>query len=147
MDTSSKKRKSLSQKLQAEDTLNLIRRSRINKDAVRLGMSADTESVTLPSNVIAYLEQILELITNEQPFEIISNAKLLTTQQAADFMNVSRPHVVKLMEAGKLPFRRVGKHRRVALSDLKHFYISQESRADKALKELVRQAQDLNFGY
>ena len=71
----------------------------------------------------------------------------LTTQQAADFLNVSRPFVVKMIEEKKLPCRKVGTHRRVLFQDLVEFKRKTNEDRAKTLEELAKQAQDLNMGY
>jgi excisionase family DNA binding protein len=71
----------------------------------------------------------------------------LTTQEAADFLNVSRPYLVKLLNEGKIAFRMVGTHRRILFSELTKYAEASEAEQKKALDELVRQAQELKLGY
>jgi excisionase family DNA binding protein len=71
----------------------------------------------------------------------------LTTQEAADMLNVSRPHLVKLLESGALPFHKAGKHRRVRFADLMAFKAERDRASSLAMEELARQAQELRLGY
>ena len=69
------------------------------------------------------------------------------TQEAADFLEVSRPHVVRLLEKGEIPFSKVGIHRRIKVSDLVAYQKKMNSTRSKQLNFLAKQAQELNLGY
>ena len=71
----------------------------------------------------------------------------ISTQQAADMLNVSRPHVVKLLETGVMPFKKVGSHRRIELKDLIQYEKMLQDSKEKNMSFLAKQAQELNLGY
>lgn len=71
----------------------------------------------------------------------------LTTQEAADMLNVSRPHLVKLLEEGVLPFHKTGRHRRVRFADLMVYRDARQKESESAMAELAAQAQQLRMGY
>lgn len=70
----------------------------------------------------------------------------LPTQEAADLLNVSRPHLVKLLEEGVLPFHKTGKHRRVLFADLMRYRELREEASHAAMEEIAKQAQELCLG-
>jgi len=78
---------------------------------------------------------------------LIDNDEELTTQEAADILNTSRPYLVKLLESGEIPFTKVGKHRRVRFEDLNAYKKKRQREREHRLKELAKQAQELDMGY
>jgi excisionase family DNA binding protein len=70
----------------------------------------------------------------------------LTTQQAADFLNVSRPHLVSLLEKGEISFHKVGTHRRIYFSELTRYKAQRDAASREAARELTRMAQEDELG-
>ncbi len=78
---------------------------------------------------------------------LTSQNKEITTQILADMLNVSRPYVVKLLENGEIPYKKVGKHRRIMYDDALIYKEKQQNERLKNLEILAQQAQEFNLGY
>ena len=117
--------------------------------ALTLSVAGDhaRETVELPPSVAALLLEILEDMAAGSAVAVLRNDAELTTQQAADYLNVSRPFLVGLLEAGDVPFRKVGTHRRVRFEDLRRYKDSTDAARRSALDELAADAQELDMGY
>src|ERR1700730_7655666 len=103
--------------------------------------------LTVPFSAIKLFLEILTQMAEGNAITLIPIHAELTTQEAANLLNVSRPFLIKLLEEGKLPFHKVGTHRRVKFVDLLKFKAHVDQAAHKALDELTEQAQELNMGY
>ncbi len=110
-------------------------------------LEGDDQRVKLPTSAVRLLLDILEQMARGNAVTLIPVHAELTTQQAADVLNVSRPFVVKLIDEGKLPFRKVGAHRRIKFEDLMAFKTNIDNSRHEALNKLVEQAQELDMGY
>lgn len=104
-------------------------------------LTTDGHEVQLPKTAVKILVDALRHLAQAKP------DRVLTTQQAADILNVSRPYVVKLLEAGDIPFSKVGRHRRIRLEDLMDYKRRNDEERERAFDELVAQAQELDMGY
>lgn len=115
--------------------------------AVRLRMIDGDQDVEVPVAAFRLLVDILAQMAQGHGVSIVPVLAELTTQQAADFLNVSRPHLVALLERGDLPFRKIGTHRRVQLQALMDYRARSQKDRQAALDALTRQAQELGLGY
>ena len=105
------------------------------------------ETIELPAGAVKLLQAILEDMASGRAVTIVPQNAELTTQQAADFLNVSRPFLVQLLEQKKLPFRLVGTHRRIRFEDVLRFKETTDAERRKVLDQLAAEAQDLKMGY
>ncbi|MDC9606401.1 MULTISPECIES: helix-turn-helix domain-containing protein [Xenorhabdus] len=104
-------------------------------------------SIELPTSALTMLMNILGELAVGNAVQIVPVHAELTTQEAANILNVSRPHLVKLLEEGKLPHHKTGRHRRVLFSDLMKYKKQRDADSLAAMQELAAQAQKLELGY
>ncbi len=106
-----------------------------------------THKLALPPYAIRLLLDLLTEMAAGNAVTLIPVHAQLTTQQAADVLNVSRPFLIRLLEEGKIPHQKVGTHRRVMFEDLMRYKKEIDKDRQAALDELVKQAQHLDMGY
>jgi excisionase family DNA binding protein len=105
------------------------------------------EVVEIPAAVLPLLRQVLDQIADGTPVAVLDDDAELSTQQAADYLGVSRPFFIGLLDRGVLPFRKVGAHRRILARDVIDHRRRDQADRLKALEELAAQAQELGLGY
>ena len=121
--------------------------SRQKADGVKIKIQETGDFVTVPTKALDLLFYILNNMAEGKSISLIPSDSEISTQQAADMLNVSRPHLVKLLEEGVIPYKKVGSHRRILLEDLIEFDRKLKEQRITSLKKLAEQAQDLRLGY
>lgn len=119
------------------------------KDGDRPGyqlLSPSGEAIELPGSVMEMLQQVIQVLASGDAITVVPVARELTTQQAADILNVSRQYLVRLLDGGRIPHRKSGTHRRVRLDDVLAFKRLRDRERMASLDELSRLSQELG-GY
>jgi len=112
------------------------------RDGGALCVEVKTSTYALPDFVAREVVTLLEAFADGQAPLVSMSDEEVGTQQAADFLNLSRPTVVKMMDDGRIPFRKPGKHRRVRLADLVAFEARLMREREAAIDELSAVGQD-----
>jgi excisionase family DNA binding protein len=104
------------------------------------------ESIPLPESVFYVLERVAEVMARGDSITVVPVGREMTTQQAADLLNVSRQYLVRLLDEGRIPFRKTGKHRRLRIEDVLRFKETRDKDRRAGLRELSRMTQEFG-GY
>jgi len=99
--------------------------------------------VELPASVATLLRQLVTHLAHGNAITLVPVGKELTTQQAADILNVSRPYLIKLLDSGQIPYTRTGTHRRIRFTDLTRYKSRRDAELRAGLGELSRLSQEL----
>jgi excisionase family DNA binding protein len=121
--------------------------TRGNRGFVNIRIQKNGDLLKIPKKALYLLVDILNNMAEGRSITIVPSDAEISTQQAADMLNISRPHLVKLLENGEIPFKKVGTHRRVDFKDIIAYEKKLKEMREENLDFLSRQAQDLNLGY
>lgn len=112
--------------------------------AVRL-VGPQGESIQIPPSLFRALQVAVDVLARGEAVVIMPVHRELTTQQAADILNVSRQYLVRLLDAGKIPFTRAGTHRRVKFGDLRTYLEQRDAQRQRNLDDLTQLSQELGL--
>jgi excisionase family DNA binding protein len=103
--------------------------------------------IELPASAVSLLLNILDVIACGQQVVIVPQHAELTTAEAAELLNVSRPFVIQLLKEGHIPYRKVGTHRRVRVEDVLRYKQETDYKRAAVLDQLAAEAQEEGMGY
>jgi excisionase family DNA binding protein len=115
--------------------------------SVRVTDAEQEQPLELPAGAVSLLMDILEAMAAGQGISLIPENAELTTVQAADVLNVSRPYLIKLLEDNAIPHRKVGKHRRIRMEDVMAYKMRIDREREAVLDQLATEAQQTDMGY
>ncbi|MBJ7882875.1 helix-turn-helix domain-containing protein [Gelidibacter salicanalis] len=104
-----------------------------------------SEKIKIPLKALKLLAKILKATSQGQPISLVPIATEMTTQAAAELLGCSRPHFVKLLEEGNIPFTLVGRHRRVKFEDVMNYKKEMKSKQEKLLIEMMKSDEELGL--
>lgn len=107
----------------------------------------DGEAMEIPASAFHALQLVVQGMARGQTMTLVPHGKELTTQQAADLLHVSRPHLVKLLDDGTIDHYKVGTHRRVRIEDVLAYRANRAAVRRAKLDELAQLSQELEGGY
>lgn len=103
------------------------------------------EKIKIPLKALKLLAKILKATSQGQPISLVPIATEMTTQAAAELLGCSRPHLVKLLEEGKIPYTMVGRHRRVKFEDAMKFKKEMKMKQERVLIDIMKSDEDLGL--
>lgn len=115
---------------------------------LRVREGRQEQSIELPAGAVDLLMHVLEAMSAGQGVTLIPEGAELTTVQAADVLNVSRPFLIKLLDQKAIPHRKVGKHRSIRMEDVMAYKDAIDREREQVLDQLTREAQtqDMRYG-
>ncbi len=108
------------------------------KDTTQIEIEETAQKIIVPTLALQLLTRILKDLGEGRPVQIVPIAAEMTTQAAAGMLGCSRPHLIKLLEQGKIPFTLVGKHRRIKYEDVMRYRRAMKEAQKQHLKEMMR---------
>lgn len=104
-----------------------------------------TEKIKIPLKALKLLVEILKATSQGKPISVVPIATEMTTQAAAELLGCSRPHLVKLLESGEIPFTKVGRHRRVMFEDVINYKKAKKKEQEQFLINMMKSDEELGL--
>lgn len=116
-----------------------------------VGTNGDDQHATpvlkLPPRALRFFADVLQQMAKQEPMLLVPQKHELTTQEAANFLNVSRPFVIKEIEVNRLKCRKVNRHRRIEFEELLRYQAAQQQQSEQALQDLTQLSEALGLEF
>jgi excisionase family DNA binding protein len=106
-----------------------------------------TPVLKLPPRALRFFADVLRQMAKQEPMLLVPQKHELSTQEAANFLNVSRPFVIKEIEANRLKCRKVNRHRRIEFEELRRYQAAQQQQSEQALQDLTQLSEELGLEF
>ena len=116
------------------------------RESARL-LDEEGNAIEIPDSALRAFRLVVRRMADGEKLALLTHGEELSTQQAAELLNVSRPHLIKLLDSGEIAFHKVGTHRRVATVDVLAYRAKRDAKRHEKLDELVRMGEELPGGY
>ncbi|AFY35928.1 helix-turn-helix domain-containing protein [Calothrix sp. PCC 7507] len=130
---------------QEKQSIQELERTLKDEDSPAKLVVANGEQITIPESVYQVLRKVVHAMASGHAITVVTQQPEMTTQQAANYLNVSRPYLIKLLEQGEIPYITVGSHRRVIFEDLKKYKQQRDTERQQGLQEMTQFLQDEGF--
>lgn len=119
--------------------------TQLKGNAPEIEIEETEERIRIPLKVLKLLAEILKTMSEGKPFSLVPMATEVTTQKAAEILGCSRPHLVKLLEEGTIPFTKVGKHRRIQFDDVVKYRKNMKEKQKQHLINIMKSDEALGL--
>ena len=103
------------------------------------------DSITIPQTVTEVFRTVIDLMAQGKGISLIPVADEVTTTQAAEILNISRPYLMKLINNAQIPYHQVGTHKRILLKDLLEYKKLRNAKRQEGLQKLTELSQELGL--
>lgn len=117
----------------------------LNSENPEIEIEETSQKIKVPLKALKLLAKILKATSEGQPISVVPIATEMTTQAAAELLGCSRPHIVKLLEGGTIPFTLVGRHRRVKFQDIMDYKKEMKTKQEQLLIDIMKSDEELGL--
>lgn len=119
--------------------------SQLHSENPEIEIEETEEKIRIPLKALKFLAKVLKAISQGKPVSLVPIATEMTTQAAAEIIGCSRPHFIKLLEEGRIPYTKIGKHRRVRYEDVIEYKNQMKANRESLIIEIMREDEEIGL--